>query len=166
MLAAAFAAAATAAVTGSPWLALAAAMATSLALALLHGFACITHRGNHVVSGVAINILASGSTIVLGVAWFAQGGQTPLLSGEARFRPLIWPGTETLGAVPLLGTLYRELVSGHNLLVYVALAVVPLTWWIVRWIESGSRVAVDHGLKKGPRTDRATEQAARAPGRR
>ena len=40
-------------------------------LALLHGFACITHRGNQVVSGVAINILAAGLTVVFGTAWFA-----------------------------------------------------------------------------------------------
>src|SRR6476646_3808020 len=39
-------------------------------MALLHGFACITHRGNQVVSGVAINILAAGLTVVLGTAWF------------------------------------------------------------------------------------------------
>ena len=60
MLAAAFAAAATAAVTGSPWLAVAAAILAAEALALLHGFACITYRGNQVVSGVAINILWTG----------------------------------------------------------------------------------------------------------
>ena len=63
MLAAAFAAAATAAVTGSPWLAVAAAILAAEALALLHGFACITYRGNQVVSGVAINILAAGLTV-------------------------------------------------------------------------------------------------------
>jgi hypothetical protein len=51
MLGAAFAAAAAAAVTGSAWLGLVTAMGVSLALAMLHGFACITHRGDHVVSG-------------------------------------------------------------------------------------------------------------------
>ena len=57
MLAAAFAAASTAAVTGSPWLGLIVGIVIARVLALLHGFACITHRGNQVVSGVAINIL-------------------------------------------------------------------------------------------------------------
>ena len=65
-------------------------------LALLHGFACITHRGNQVVSGVAINILAAGLTIVLGIAWFQQGGQTPALPPEARFMPIAWPGAAAL----------------------------------------------------------------------
>ena len=64
MLMAAFFAAATSSVTGSAWLGVAAGIAAAEALALLHGFACITHRGNQVVSGVAINILASGLTVV------------------------------------------------------------------------------------------------------
>ena len=74
MLAAAFAAASVAVVTGSPWLALAAGIVTATAFALIHGYACITQRGNQVVSGVAINLLASGLTIVLGSYWFQQGG--------------------------------------------------------------------------------------------
>ena len=48
--------------------------------ALVHGFASITHRGNQIVSGVAINFIAAGSTIILGQAWFRQGGRTPALT--------------------------------------------------------------------------------------
>jgi simple sugar transport system permease protein len=140
MLAGAFISAATAAVFGSAWLALGAAIVASLSLALLHGFACITHRGNHVVSGVAINILVSGLTIVLGTAWFQRGGQTPSLPPGGRFLPLSLPGAETLGGVPLLGPVYRELLSGHNLLVYVALAAVPLTAWVVYRSRFGLRL--------------------------
>ena len=44
-------------------------------------------RGNQVVSGVAINIVAAGLTVVLGNAWFGRGGQTPDLPPEARFMP-------------------------------------------------------------------------------
>src|SRR5215468_12370338 len=68
MLMAAFFAAATASVTGSAWLGVAAAIVAAEVLALLHAFACITHRGNQVVSGVALNILAAGLTVVLGTA--------------------------------------------------------------------------------------------------
>jgi len=125
MLAAAFAGAAAAAVTGSAWPGLLAALAASLLLALLHGVACIHLRGNQVVSGVALNILVAGLTAVLGIAWFGLGGRTPSLPGEARFLPLDWPGAAVIGELPLLGTVYRELVSGHNLLVYLALLAVP-----------------------------------------
>ncbi len=140
MLAAAFAAASVAAISGSAWLALLAALAVAVGLAVLHGFACITHKGNHVVSGVAINILASGLTIVLGIAWFHQGGQTPGLPATARFMPLEFPFVEAIATVPLMGPLYKELVSGHNLLVYVAFVIVPLTWWIVFRTRFGLRL--------------------------
>ena len=56
----------------------------SVGFALVHGFASITHRGNQIVSGVAINFIAAGSTIILGQAWFQQGGRTPPLHGGAR----------------------------------------------------------------------------------
>ncbi len=140
MLAAAFVSASTAAVTGSAWLALVAAILVSVSLALLHGFASITQRGNHVVSGVAINVLVAGLTVVLGIAWFARGGQTPALPPTARFMPVSLPGADLLGQVPLLGPIYSELISGHNLLVYVAFLVVPLAWWVVYRSRFGLRL--------------------------
>src|SRR5690606_31851230 len=88
MLGAAFAAGTVAALTGSPWGGLAAAIVVSTALAMLHGFASITYRGNQIVSGVAINFLAAGLTVVLGHGGFGQGGRTPILPNSARFMPL------------------------------------------------------------------------------
>jgi len=140
MLAAAFAAAATAAVTGSAWLGAAAGIAASVALALVHGFACITHHGNQVVSGMALNITVAGLTAVLGNAWFHQGGQTPLLGGAARFAAIELPGARALAPVPGLGLLYREVVSGHNLLVYLAAAAVPVVAWLVSRTRFGLRL--------------------------
>lgn len=140
MLAGAFAAAAAAAVTGSAWIGLAAAIAVSCSLALLHGVACITYRGNQVVSGVAINVIVAGLTIVLGIAWFDQGGQTPPLSHAARFAPIELPFAHALHRIPWLGELYFELVSGHNILVYAALASVPATWWVVYRTRFGLRL--------------------------
>jgi simple sugar transport system permease protein len=140
MLGSAFAAAAAAAVTGSAWTGLAAGVGVSVALALLHGFACITHRGNQVVSGVAINILVAGLTVTLGIAWFAQGGQTPSLPAQARFPSLTWPAAEALGQLPVLGMLYRDLISGHSLLVYLAYVAVPFTWWVLYRTRFGLRL--------------------------
>ena len=140
MLGSAFAAGAAAAVTGSAWIGLAAGIGTSVALALLHGFACITHRGNQVVSGVAINTLVSGLTVTLGISWFAQGGQTPALPNTARFTPIDWPGAAALSDVPVIGALYSEILSGHNIIVYAAFAAVPLTWWVVYRTRFGLRL--------------------------
>ncbi len=140
MLGSAFAAGAAAAATGSAWIGLAAGIGTSVALALLHGFACITHRGNQVVSGVAINTLVSGLTVTLGISWFAQGGQTPALPNAARFTPIDWPGAAALSDVPVIGALYSEILSGHNIIVYAAFAAVPLTWWVVYRTRFGLRL--------------------------
>ncbi|MFN3615065.1 MAG: ABC transporter permease [Rubrimonas sp.] len=140
MLGAAFAAATVAAVTGSPWLGVLAALGASLALALVHGVACITARGNQIVSGVAINFLALGLTAVLGHAWFGQGGKTPPLPGAARLTPVELPLAETLAGVPVLGPLYSGLLSGHNLLVYAAFLAAPFTWWALWRTRFGLRL--------------------------
>jgi simple sugar transport system permease protein len=140
MLMAAFAAATVSAVSGSVPLALAAAVAASVALAAVHGVACITARGNQIVSGVAINFLAAGLTAVLGHAWFGQGGKTPALPPSGRLLPVELPLSEALAGVPVLGLVWGELISGHNLLVYVAFAAAPLTWWALWRTRFGLRL--------------------------
>jgi len=141
MLMGAFGAATVAAVTGSPVLGLGAAMVISVVLSLLHGFACITHKGNQVISGLAINILASGLTVTLGIAFFARGGQTPLLSGDQRFGAIHLPFADWLGAhIPLIGTVYKEVLSGHNILVWLALLLVGATYAILFKTSFGLRL--------------------------
>lgn len=141
MLMGAFGAATVAAVTGSPVLGLGAAMVISVVLSLLHGFACITHKGNQVISGLAINILASGLTVTLGIAFFARGGQTPLLSGDQRFGAIHLPFADWLGAhIPLIGTIYKEILSGHNILVWLALLLVVATYAILFKTSFGLRL--------------------------
>jgi simple sugar transport system permease protein len=140
MLAAAFLSAAIAAVTGNVWLGLLAGIGASLVLSAIHGLASITFRGNQLISGVAINFLAAGLTVVIAQSWFAQGGRTPQLSGDARFNPIHLPFADALQNVPILGPIYYELISGHTILVYVALLMVPLTWWILFQTRFGLRL--------------------------
>ncbi|TKB07897.1 MAG: ABC transporter permease, partial [Mesorhizobium sp.] len=109
----------------SAYLGLGMAILISVAFALIHGFASITHRGNQIVSGVAINFIAAGSTIMLGQAWFQQGGRTPALAAGERFEAITWPGADALRSVPILGPIYSELISGHSVLVYLAFLAVP-----------------------------------------
>ncbi len=141
MLAAAFAAASVSAVVGSPWAGLGVAMLVSCGLAMLHGFATITHRGDQVVSGIAINILVAGLTVILGLAWFHQGGLTPALNNDSRFLSITLPFVDQLALIPVLGPIYKELISGHNILVYLAFAIVPLVWWVVYRTRFGLRLA-------------------------
>jgi general nucleoside transport system permease protein len=118
MLAGAFAAASVAYITGNVWLGLLASIAASVAMGVIHGFVCVTHRGDQVISGLAINILASGLTMTLGLAWFAQGGQTPPLPRGARFGEIL----------------------GMNELIYPSFLIVPLAWWVLTDTRFGLRL--------------------------
>lgn len=140
MLAGAFAGAAAASVFVSAWLGLLVGVLVSICLALVHGFASITHRGNQIVSGVAINFIAAGTTIILGQAWFQQGGRTPALPPAGRFEAINLPFADSVKDVPFLGPIYADLISGQSLLTYFAFAMVPITWWVLYRTRFGLRL--------------------------
>ena len=140
MLAAAFAAAAAGATYNSMALALLAGVAVAIVLSWTHGVACVSHRGDQVVSGVAINIIASGLTVVLGIAWFAQGGQTPPVSNEVRIQPLFPQLADSMQGIPWVGVVLGQGLLSHNALVYVALLLVPGVWWLVFRTRFGLRL--------------------------
>ena len=141
MLGAAFASAAVAAVSGSAWLGLGAGIDTAVVLALLLAYACVTHRGNQVVAGMAVNIMIAGLGPSLALAWFNLGGQTPQLEGVGqRFLALHWPWAEAARTVPFPGLLYAELLSGHNLIVYFAAVLVPVSAWVLFRTRFGLRL--------------------------
>ena len=139
MLAAAFAAAAAASYFQSAWVGLFFAILVSLAVSLLHGYASINQRGNQVVSGVAINMLAAGLTVVLGNTWYKEGGRTPALSEAARFMPIELPGAAALSHVPVISALVT-IVSGHSILTYATVLLVPLTAWALANTRFGLRL--------------------------
>lgn len=141
MLGAAFAAASVSAVSGSAWLGLGAGILTAVGLSLILGFACVTHRGNQVVAAMAVNIMVSGLGPTLALAWFNLGGQTPQLDAVGqRFTALIWPWAPSAREVPFPGLLYAELLSGHNLVVYLAAALVPFAAWLLYRTRFGLRL--------------------------
>ncbi len=131
MLFAAFAAGTVGVWSGSTAVALLAAMGVAVVLSWLHGLACVSHQGDQVVSGVAINIIAAGLTAVLGIAWFKQGGQTPPVSDAVRIQA-VFP---SMADAPLLSALF-----GHNALVYLSLLLVPAVWWGVYRTRFGLRL--------------------------
>lgn len=158
MLAGAFVGAAVAAITGSAWIGLLAALAAGVTLSMLHGFASITQGGNQVVSGMAINIIAAGLIPTVAQAMFTLGGQTPSLGPAQRFEGIHLPFADQADGWGLIGQVYSRLLSGHNLLTYVAFALVPVSAWILYRTGWGLRVravgenpyAVDTaGLKVG-----------------
>ena len=150
MLIAAFAAGAVAYESGSAWIGMLAGMGAALVFAMIHGVASIIYRGDQIISGVAINFLASGLTVVIGHALYKKGGQTPTLSGDARFSEVTLPFADAVRDVPFLGPIYSELLSGHKPLVYLAFAIVPVVWWVLYRTRFGLRLRAVIG---GPRGD-------------
>ena len=140
MLMAGMASGAVAALSGSAWVGLLAGIGASLVLAAIHGVASITFRGNQLISGVALNFLASGLTVLIAQDMFGQGGRTPPLDGPARFNPIELPFATAARDVPVIGPFYAEVISGHSFLVYAALLAVPLTWWVLYRTRFGLRL--------------------------
>lgn len=144
MLAAALMSAAVAFVSGNVWVGMLAGIGASMVLSVIHGIASITFRGNQLISGVAINFLASGLTVLIAQDWFRQGGRTETLPNSARFEPIQLPGAltkvrEIADAGPLM-QIYSELISGHTIIVYACLPIVALTWWLIFRTRFGLRL--------------------------
>ncbi|WP_372421632.1 ABC transporter permease [Salinarimonas chemoclinalis] len=131
LLIAAFAAAAASYATGSAYWGLLAGIGASTLFALVHGFASISQRGNQIVSGVAINMLAAGLTAVIGNAWYGQGGRTPPLEGDQRFLALFDVSDQSR---------IVQVLFGQSFLVYLALLLVPLTWYVLAKTRFGLRL--------------------------
>lgn len=144
MLLCAFMAGSVGVASGSLTLALMAAVAVGVALSMLQGYACVTHRGDQVVTGMAITMTAAGLTVVLGMAWFGQGGQTPPVPESVRLAP--WG--QSLGAElqtwpvvgPALGSIVAGALLGHNVLVYLSLVLVVIVWWLLYRTRLGLRL--------------------------
>ena len=139
MLFAAFAAAATASVTHSTGLGLLAAMAVACCASLVHGYACVTNRGDQVVSGVALNMIAAGLTVVLGIAWFQQGGQTPPIAPEVRLTAMA-PAFAEPQAGHWFASVFGHGLLSHNVLVYVAFLMVAAVWFFLERTRPGLRL--------------------------
>ncbi|PKF58559.1 sugar ABC transporter permease [Alteromonadales bacterium alter-6D02] len=140
MLFGAFAAASWSATTGSPWQGLAVAMFAGMSLALLHAFSCITHKGDQVVSGIAINMLALALSSILAHRLFSLGGMTPILDSVERlpqvnFLPLIYPSQEEAALLA-----YKQLLNGQNILIYIAVLLAVLIWLFFKFSPLGKRV--------------------------
>ncbi|QDL54364.1 ABC transporter permease [Rhodoferax aquaticus] len=140
MLFAAFAAGAAGAVYQSTYVAVLCAMGIAISLSWMHGLACVSHKGDQVISGVAINIIAAGLTMVLGIAWFSQGGQTPPVATSVRIQPLFPSAVEGMKDIPYVGAILGNGLLSHNLLVYLALALVPAVWWLMYRTRFGLRL--------------------------
>ncbi|WP_316014812.1 ABC transporter permease [Roseobacter sp. HKCCA0434] len=116
------------------------AILVSTIFALIHGVACITFRGNQIVSGVAINFLAAGLSAVVGNALFSMGGRSPQLPPDARLQGgdrALTSWVEDLGGI---GASVHNLFLDQSIFVYLAFGAVPFTWWVLQRTRFGMRL--------------------------
>ncbi|MEE1927913.1 ABC transporter permease [Streptomyces sp. TRM 70351] len=125
-----------------PWTGVVMGIVGGMLGGLIHAIATVTFGVNHIVSGVAINILAVGVTRYLSGFTFEN-----MAGGTEKQSPPIDPITTI--TVPGLSDWMRDLNDKHwffvsdlagfvggvvtnlSLLTVVALALVPLSWWVL-----------------------------------
>ncbi|MBC7120819.1 MAG: ABC transporter permease [Candidatus Methanosuratus sp.] len=116
--------------TGSLWIGLVSAIVGGVLATLLFGVLVVSLDLDHVVSGLAINLLASGLTLYFTRVLFT-GGVSPYL-GEL-FGPLPIP---ILSQIPVLG----EVLFSQTGFVYLGLISVPLVYMLLTKTTFGIRL--------------------------
>jgi simple sugar transport system permease protein len=107
-------------ITGSWFLGIVIALAAGAIFALLHALFAITFRADQIVSGTALNLLAVGITGYMYVDIYGDEGTPDDL-------PQVPNVNLPIKSIPLIGDVFGSL----NLLVWVALAMVVVTWVVV-----------------------------------
>lgn len=130
MLSGAFGAVAGTYATGNPWLGMLFAIIIGGLCGLLHAVLCIQFRTNQSVSGVGINVLASGLTIVLCRAiWDTDG-----ISASVTQVPYIT--IPILNRIPVLGALFEK----QSPYLYLTVGIVIVAWYIFYRTKVGLRL--------------------------
>jgi simple sugar transport system permease protein len=122
LLAGAFGAATGTLVLGSALAGAAVGVVAAGAVALLHGVICTRTRADHVVAGVALNLLLDAATIAALVSIYHAKGSTPLFSSER------------------LDALQAARFLGHAPLTWLALIAVPLVVVTLTRTKAGLRI--------------------------
>ncbi len=103
-------------ITGNPWLGVLAAGVAGMAMAAIHAFFSVTLKADQSVTGLMLVLLGIGLTGFLGRSYIGQVA--------AYIQPVKIP---YLSELPFVG----EAFFNHDPLVYVAMLLVPLTWFFL-----------------------------------
>lgn len=139
------------AIHGGPWMGVAGAMVCGALGGLVHALATVTFGVDHIVSGVALNIVALGAASFLAARFFGEleGGSDVQSPPLPELPEMSIPGLSgALGAVEEHGwffvsdvaALVRGLTSGLSVLTVIALLLFLGTWWVLWHTPFGLRV--------------------------
>jgi simple sugar transport system permease protein len=132
LLAGAFSAIAAAYYTGSFAAALAASILASLLLSALMAFSTLKLRSNVFITGLAVNLLAAGLTVVLSHYFFKTKGVIIFQSDKSI--PLV--NIPFVKKLPVIG----ELLSGHSVYVYASWLLLVISWIAIYKTAFGYRL--------------------------
>ncbi|BAJ62334.1 ABC transporter permease [Anaerolinea thermophila] len=104
--------------TGSLWLGLLAAVIAGVLAGLLMGLLTVTLGVNQHVSGLGITLLTTGISLFLYRVIFGERSVQPSIATFTKVSPF--------GDTPILGPIFEQ-----YLLTYIAIALVPLVWWVL-----------------------------------
>ncbi len=120
------------AATGSVWLGLLAGIAASVMVALVLGFFALKLDANAVLSGVALNLVATGGTVFVLFALTGDKG----ISSSLPSKVLPTLTIPLIKDIPWIG----KVVSGQNIIVYIAAISVVAIDFILRRFTVGRRI--------------------------
>jgi ABC-type uncharacterized transport system permease subunit len=110
---------------GSPWLGLLAGMIAAGAISQIHAFIAITLQADQVVSGLSLNFLATGVSLVLGEGLTSLRDVVPTLPSFS---------IPVLSQLPWLG---RVFFTNQSIMVYIGFIFVPLAWYYINRTRPG-----------------------------
>lgn len=139
------------AIHGGPWMGIVGAMICGAVGGLVHALATVTFGVDHIVSGVALNIVAMGVASYLAARFFGEleGGsdvQSPPLPSLPRVGipgisdPLKSVEDKGWFFVSELAALLRAATTNLSILTVIALLLIVGTWWLLWRTPFGLRV--------------------------
>ena len=139
------------AIHGGPWMGIVGAMVCGAVGGLVHALATVTFGVDHIVSGVALNIVALGVASYLAARFFGEleGGsdvQSPPLPSLPRVGipgisdPLKSVEDKGWFFVSELAALLRAATTNLSILTVIALLLIVGTWWLLWRTPFGLRV--------------------------
>jgi general nucleoside transport system permease protein len=117
--------------SATPWISLLVAMVAGAIFSILHAIASITFRADHTVSGVAINLLATGLTLFL-VKLIYNKGETDIIQNS--FGKIDVP---ILKDIPFIGKIFFQNTYWTS---FVAILIAILAWYIIYKTPFGLRL--------------------------
>lgn len=113
--------------SGSVWLGLFMAMAIGLVMGLMMSFVSVTMKAEQGVSGIGLQMFGLGMSSLL---FKVLVGTVKTVQGFPRLH------IPFLSDIPVVGPIFFD----HNILVYIAFALVPLSWWVLERTTIGLKI--------------------------